>query len=160
MQRSAYGGEFTFPRDGVMLTETSGERIGDTLKIKVAFTASDNRNLTLNGQPMERTNHCIYKADFILDSFKNTLTVKDSDSGEEWSIDTYFLKKGYKKYRFSLDDNIWFLQNLNENKDVYKSMFEDPYLAMLKKVHDKHGSKFHVNIYYETPRHGGFNISR
>ena len=160
MQRSAYNGEFTFPRDGVMLTETSGERIGDTLKIRVAFTASDNRNLTLNGEPMNRVNHCIYKADAILDSYKNTLTVKDTDSGEEWSIDVFYLKKGYKKYRFSLDDNIWFLQNLNENKDVYKSMFEDPYLALLKSIHDKHGSKFHINIYYETPRHGGFNLSQ
>ncbi|MBQ6702230.1 MAG: hypothetical protein IJN17_04675 [Clostridia bacterium] len=160
MQRSAYNGEFTFPRDGVMLTETSGERIGDTLKIRVAFTASDNRNLTLNGEPMDRVNHCIYKADAVLENFKNTLTVKDTDSGEEWSIDVYFLKRGYKKYRFSLDDNIWFLQNLNENKDVYKSMFEDPYLALLKSIHDKHGSKFHINIYYETPRHGGFNLSQ
>ena len=160
MKRFATNGEFQFPKDGVMLTETAGERIGDTLKIRACFNASDNRNLTLNGQPMTRVNHCLYKADFVLDSFKNKMTVKDVDSGEEWSIDVYFLKKGYKKYRFSLDDNIWFLQNLNENKDVYKSMFEDPYLATLKKVHDLHGSKFHINIYYETPRHGGFNLSQ
>ena len=71
----------------------------------------------------------------------------------------YYLKNAYKKYRFSLDDNIWFLQNLTLHKDEYASMFEDPYLALLKKIHDKYGSKFHVNIYYETPRNGGFNLT-
>jgi len=160
MKRHVSNGEFHFPRDGVMLTDTLGERIGDTLKITVFFNASHGRNLTLNGIPMIRYNYCAYKADIILENYKNTLTVVDSASGEEWSIDVYFLKKGSKKYRFSLDDNIWFLQNLNENKDTYTTLFDDPYLATLKKVHDKYGSKFHINIYYETPRNGGFNLSQ
>ena len=56
--------------------------------------------------------------------------------------------------------HIWCFQNLTENKDKYESMFEDPYLGLLKSIHDKHGSKFHLNIYYETPRHGGFNLSQ
>ena len=160
MQRFVANGEFQFPRDGVMLTDYSGERIGDTLKITVLFNASNGRTLTLNGEPMTRFNYCCYKAEFIMQNGKNTLTVTDENTGESWSVDAFFLRKGYKKYRFSLDDNIWFLQNLNENKDVYKSMFEDPYLALLKSIHDKHGSKFHINIYYETPRHGGFNLSQ
>ena len=160
MQRTVSCGEFHFPRDGVMLTETAGERIGDTLKIKVQFLASNGRNLEINGIPMEVANNGFYKAFITLENYKNTLTVVDTDTKESWSIDVFFLKKGYKKYRVSLDDNIWFLQNLTENKDVYKSMFEDPYLAMLKAIHDKHGTKIHVNIYYETPRHGGFNLTQ
>lgn len=160
MKRTVDSFEFHFPRDGVMLTETSGTRIGDTLKIKVIFTATDKRNLTLNGAPMENYNFCLYRAEYVLDSFKNTLTVEDIDTHEKCTIDVFFLKRGYKKYRISLDDNIWFLQNLTENKDVYKSMFEDPYLAFIKSIHDKYGSKFHVNIYYETPRHGGFNLTQ
>lgn len=160
MLRSATGGEFHFPRDGVMLTEAAGERIGDTLKIKVIFIASSGRKLEVNGVPMENYNHGLYQAFYTLENYKNTLEVVDTESGQKWAIDVFFLKNGYKKYRFSLDDNIWFLQNLTENKDNYKSMFEDPYLALLKSIHDKHGSKFHVNIYYETPRHGGFNLTQ
>lgn len=160
MKRHANTGEFHFPKDGVMLTYTAGEKVGENLKIKVLFTYSDNRKLTLNGEPMEHSAHGIYRAFIVLENFKTTLEVVDTESGEKWTSDVYFLKKGYKKYRFSLDDNIWFLQNLNENKDVYKSMFEDPYLALLKAIHDKHGSKFHINIYYETPRHNGFNLSQ
>ncbi len=161
MKRHATTGEFHFPRDGVMLTYTAGERVeNDNLKIKVIFLASDNRKLTLNGQPMENSTHGIYRAFITLENFKTNLKIVDTESNEEWTADVFFLRKGYKKYRFSLDDNIWFLQNLNENKDVYKSMFEDPYLALLKSIHDKYGSKFHINIYYETPRHGGFNLSQ
>ncbi|MBR5315030.1 MAG: hypothetical protein IKU45_06435 [Clostridia bacterium] len=160
MNRTATTGEFHFPKDGAMLTYAAGERVGDDLKIIVRFSASHGRNLELNGVPMTNYDHCLYKSEFILNEYKNTIDIVDTASGEKWSIDVYLLRKGYKKYRFSLDDNIWFLQNLNENKDVYKSMFEDPYLALLKAIHDKHGSTFHVNIYYETPRHGGFNLSQ
>ncbi len=160
MKRTATGGEFHFPRDGVMLTETSGERIGDTLKIRAAFITSQGRKLEINGIPMDNVNNGLYKAYVTLENFKNTLKVVDTETGEEWTCDVFFLKNGYKKYRFSLDDNIWFLQNLTENKDKYESMFEDPYLAMLKAIHDKHGSKFHVNVYYETDRHGGFNLTQ
>lgn len=160
MKRTACSAEFQFPKDGIMLTEASGQRVGDALKIEVQFNASDNRNLTLNGQPLPRVNFCCYKTEYLLTDFKNTLEVTDTNSGEKWAIDVYFLKRGYKKYRFSLDDNIWFLQNLTENKDVYKSMFDDPYLAMIKSIHDLYGSKFHINIYYETPRHGGFNLTQ
>ncbi|MBQ9543731.1 MAG: hypothetical protein IJV00_01235, partial [Clostridia bacterium] len=103
--------------------------------------------------------HDIYRADVILNSYKTTLTLTEPSSGLEKSIDVYYLKRGFGKYRFALDDNIWFLQNINENRDVYKSIFEDPYLSMLKKIHDRYNTKFHLNLFYSTPRHGGFDLS-
>ncbi len=160
MKRTSDTAEFQFPKDGVMLTYTAGERVGDSLKIKVIFNIGGDRNLTLNGQPMQKANHGLYRAYIVLENLKTTLEVVDTDSNQKWTSDVYFLKKGYKKYRISLDDNIWFLQNLTENKDVYTSLFDDPYLALIKKIHDKHGTKFHLNLYYETPRHGGFNLSQ
>ncbi|MBR5313829.1 MAG: hypothetical protein IKU45_00260, partial [Clostridia bacterium] len=160
MKRTFNSGEFHFPRDGVMLTYAAGERDGDNLKIVVRFITTHGRNLEVNGVPMTNYNNGLYKAEYTLENYKTTLEVVDKDTGDKWTSDVYFLKKGYKKYRVSLDDNIWFLQNLNENKDVYNSLFDDPYLAMLKAIHDKHGTKFHINIYYETPRHGGFNLTQ
>jgi len=53
------------------------------------------------------------------------------------------------KYRLSSDDNIIFLADINEHKDVYKSVFENPYLAMYKKAHDLYGAKVHLNLFYE-----------
>lgn len=59
-----------------------------------------------------------------------------------------------KKYRFSIDDNIYVFKDLSRNN--YKSVFENSYLSLLKSVHEKFGTKFQLNIYYETV---GFNLS-
>ena len=61
------------------------------------------------------------------------------------------------KYRLSLDDNIWFLKDINANAGKYKSIFENPYLGMLKQVHDTFGTKIHLNLFYQTD---GFNLSQ
>ena len=150
---------FIFPDDGVMLTRATGEPTEGGIRILARVDASSGRKMTLNGIPMKEELFGIYSCPVELSSYKNPLIAKDEESGEECRIDAYYLKNGYKKYRFSLDDNIWFLQNLTLHKDEYASMFEDPYLATLKKIHDLHGSKFHVNIYYETPKNGGFNLT-
>ncbi len=57
-------------------------------------------------------------------------------------------------YRFSVDDNIWFLRDLSCGQ--FSSLFEHPYLNVYKKLHDKYGAKFQLNIYYETE---GFDLS-
>ena len=160
MKTRRYGAiDFIFPDDGVMLTKATGTPTEKGIEITVSLDASSGRRMTLNGEPMKETLFGIYTRTIELSEYRTALVARDEDSGEECAIDVYYLKKGYKKYRFSLDDNIRFLLNLTKNKDVYKSMFEDPYLAMLKKVHDTYGSKFHVNIYYETPLYGGFNLT-
>ena len=151
---------FIFPDDGVMLTPATGEKTDAGIRITARVDASSGRKMTLCGVPMKDEGYGVYSCKVELSSYKTQLVARDEESGEEKAIDVYFLKNAYKKYRFSLDDNIWFLQNLTENKGTYASMFEDPYLAMLKKIHDAYGSKFHVNIYYETPRNGGFDLSR
>jgi hypothetical protein len=54
-----------------------------------------------------------------------------------------------KNYRISVDDGILFLQDIAKNQSVYKSIFENPFLAVFKKAHDLYGTKVHINIYYE-----------
>ncbi len=58
-------------------------------------------------------------------------------------------------YRFSVDDNIWFLRDLTQSGAP--SLFDNPYLAIYKDLHDKYGAKFQLNIYYETE---GFDLSQ
>ena len=60
-------------------------------------------------------------------------------------------------YRFSTDDNIWFLRDIARNEDKYKSIFDNPYLAMWRDLHSKYGTKVHHNLYYQTE---GFNLSQ
>ncbi len=59
-----------------------------------------------------------------------------------------------KKYRFSIDDNIYVFRDLSRNS--YTSIFENDYLAFLKSIHDEFNTKIQLNIYYETE---GFNLS-
>lgn len=57
-------------------------------------------------------------------------------------------------YRFSVDDNIRFLQELTEGE--YSSVFEHPYLKMYKRLHEKYGTKFQLNLFYTM---NGFDLS-
>lgn len=149
-----------FPMDCIMLTDSVGERIGDTLKIAVRVDAPDDKKLSVNGIPMERRSYGLFKADVILDKYENTLEFLDEDTGIKQTRTVYYLKNGYKKYRISLDDVIWLFQDLTERQNEYKSMFEHPYLDWLKSIHDEFGTKFHLNVYYETDRNGGFNLTQ
>ncbi|MEG0766115.1 MAG: hypothetical protein RR482_00220 [Clostridia bacterium] len=63
-----------------------------------------------------------------------------------------------KRYRLSLDDNIWFLQDIA--RKGYDSLFENAYLAFFRTLHAQYGTKIHANLYYECPEHGGFNLSQ
>ncbi|NLD88439.1 MAG: hypothetical protein GX633_09325, partial [Clostridiales bacterium] len=65
------------------------------------------------------------------------------------------MKLNKRGYRLSVDDNIWFLRNI-ANHPEYTSLFDDPYLALYKDIHDRYGTKVHMNIYYETD---GFNLT-
>lgn len=58
-------------------------------------------------------------------------------------------------YRFSVDDNIWFLRDLSTG--LYSSVFDHPYLKVYKYLHDRYDAKFQLNIYYETE---GFDLSQ
>lgn len=49
---------------------------------------------------------------------------------------------------FVIDDVIWLFRDLTRN--TYKSLFDNPFLKMLKKAHDKYGLKVQLNIFYRT----------
>ncbi len=51
-----------------------------------------------------------------------------------------------KTFCFTVDDNIRFLQQITENG--YNSIFEHPYLAMYKRLHERFGLKVQLNLFY------------
>jgi hypothetical protein len=59
-----------------------------------------------------------------------------------------------KHFIFTVDDNIRFLEALAS--DGYTSIFDHPYLAMYKRLHDRFGLKVQLNLFYEN---GNFNLS-
>lgn len=60
-----------------------------------------------------------------------------------------------KRFCFTVDDNIRFLQELTDHPT--ESIFQHPYLAMYKRLHEKYGLKIQLNLFYETEH---FNLSQ
>ncbi|MBP3436342.1 MAG: hypothetical protein J6K61_00335 [Clostridia bacterium] len=54
-----------------------------------------------------------------------------------------------------MDDNIRFFKEITENG--YQSIFEHPYLAMYKRMHEEFGLKVQLNVFYRTE---GFDLSQ
>ena len=59
-----------------------------------------------------------------------------------------------KKFCFTVDDNIRFLRELNENK--HASLFDHPYLALYKRLHEKYDLCIQLNLFYECD---GFDLA-
>jgi len=142
--------------DGDMLTANDGLVKDGSLLIKVMISAPRNLIIKVNG------NQAIYDgeyftSDVLLNKYENKITVTARKTSSSQVIRVYWLNDILGKYRFSLDDNIWFLKDINNNSGTYRSIFNNMYLGFLKQVHDTFGTKIHVNIYYQTD---GFNLSQ
>lgn len=59
-----------------------------------------------------------------------------------------------KTYCFTVDDNIRFLMEIAQTRP--KSIFEHPYLAMYRRLHEEFGVKIQLNLFYRT---GDFDLS-
>jgi hypothetical protein len=147
---------FVSPIDGDMLNEYDGTVADGCLLTQVKVLAPSVKKIKINGVTANYEDG-MYVANIRLKDYKNTIEVKDVASGEKQSILVFWLKNYTNKYRLSLDDNIWFLKDISKNADKYKSIFENPYLGLLKQVHDTYGTKIHLNIFYQTD---GFNLSQ
>lgn len=134
--------------DGTCVNEGDGERTEKGLKIPVTVKAPAGCDVTLNGNPMTEQDG-VYTAEIELLGYRNTLLAEDRTGGACARIRLFYLKDAIGRFRFSSDDNILFLWDINEHKDEYRSIFDNPYLAIYKKAHDLYGAKVHLNLFYE-----------
>jgi hypothetical protein len=156
--RSAMENKIRFikPIDGDMLTAYDGKVMDGNLVSEIKLSAPAGLKLTVNGVPAAFRNG-EYIAALTFKDYRNIIEAIDEKSGEKTAITVYWLKNVVDKYRLSLDDNIWFLKDININAGKYRSIFENPYLGFLKEVHDTFGTRIHLNLYYQTE---GFNLSQ
>ena len=148
--------KFLSPIDGDMLSAYDGNVSDGGILTEVKLSGSPDLKLKVNGITAKYSAGT-FTAALQLKDYKNTIEAVDSVSGEKAGIVVYWLKNVVDHYRLSLDDNIWFLKDINANAGKYKSIFENPYLGMLKQVHDTFGTKIHINLFYQTE---GFNLSQ
>lgn len=152
---------FIKPIDGDCLTNVAGKYSAEknTLTVTVRVAAPAGKRITICDVPAGYVDG-EYRAKVKLDGYRNTLQVLDAESGEKVTAVVYWLPKATGGFRFSVDDNIWFLQDITANKDTYTSIFDNPYLGLYREMHEKYGIKVHLNIFYETPKNGGFNLTQ
>jgi hypothetical protein len=148
--------KFLSPVDGDMLNDYDGKISDGSLISEVKVAAPSGIKLKINGITANYADGK-FTAAVPLKDYKNVLEAQDHVTGETSRIVVYWLKNVVNKYRLSLDDNIWFLKDINTNAGKYKSIFENPYLGFLKEVHDTYRTKIHLNLYYQTE---GFNLSQ
>lgn len=122
--------------------------------IPVRIYAPCGKTVTVNGIPAVADGG--YFAVNIPVSGKKTELSAVCDGMNE-SITVYDARMLENKFIISSDDNIIFLKDITDNKDRYKSVFENPYLAVYKRAHDMYGAKVHLNLFYEIDDMPHFN---
>ncbi|WP_363439139.1 hypothetical protein [Chitinophaga ginsengisegetis] len=150
--------EFISPIDGDMLHIQDGIQLknGVGVKVKIKPVAPGKISLTINNiQAKEESG--IYTADIILKGFENKISVCDTLTGRKSTITVFYLSKLNNQYRLSVDDAIWFLKDIHINAAVYTSIFDNPFMGLLRSLHEAYGTKVHINLFYETD---GFNLSQ
>ena len=55
---------------------------------------------------------------------------------------------GKKSASYFCDDAIWFLRDITRQRP--KSIFDHPFLSVLRECHDKYGLKMQINLFYRT----------
>jgi hypothetical protein len=144
---------FQFPLDGDCLNEADGNIVDGLLCINAQVKAPIGKKILINEKPASyNINTGFYEYAVSLKNYRTTIFAADIEKPENSAkISVYKLTpKGImKNYRISVDDNILFLQDIASNQSIYKSIFENPFLALFKKAHDLYGTKIHMNLYYE-----------
>lgn len=149
--------KFKEPIPGTMILLTDDKISRGLDKVDCIIEAPAGRSISVNGFPCA-FEEGYYRVSLPLDKKKLSLTATDEVSGEMAESHVWRLYTPKKLFRISIDDGIWFLQDIAKNQDTYKSIFDNDYLALFKKLHDEYGAKFHFNIYYTCPERGGFSL--
>jgi streptogramin lyase len=144
----------TSPRHGDILNRHDGELTPRGLMVAVEGVASGNRSVRVNGNPVEVAGGR-FRTRVLLDSERNEIVAEEAGGARD-AIQVFWDRRSMPRYRVSTDDNIRFLKDIARNADKYGSIFDNPYLAFWRRMHEKFGARIHHNIYYEMP---GFNLS-
>ena len=144
------------PIDGDMLHAEDGPLKDGCLLYPVNVEAPETAIISINGVPAKFFDG-VFTSIAVLEHYENHIEVKEEKTGATENITVYKLDNFAGKYRLSIDDNIWFLQDIHANEHRYTSIFDNPYLAFLKTLHTKYATKVHINLFYQTE---GFNLSQ
>ncbi len=158
---------FLSPINGDCVNARDGRMVGETLWVHVKVAAPAGSEVFVNRQRLTAADG-VYEGAVPLTGRRTLLTAEDRTHGTGTEITVLHLPQAVGKYRISSDDNILFLKDLTAHREEYRSIFENPYLAVYKKAHDLYGAKVQLNLFYEfcpsealfsSPDRSYFNLS-
>lgn len=146
-----------FPIEGDVLHARDGILSDGVLSVVAIVEAPGGRQININGlEAIEEDGQ--YQALLALSQYENSVQIRDLGSGASLNYQVFMAKDFAGGYRLSIDDNIRFMQDIAENSDKYNSIFDNPYLGHLKRLHEKYGTRVHLNMFYQSVE-GDFNLS-
>ena len=137
------------PFHGAVLNRRHGEEVDEGLKIQVTGEAPLRDRVTVNGVPAARAGAKFNSNVVLREKETDIVAVSEGIFGRhEHSVRVRWDRHSYPRYRFSIDDNSFFLRDIAQKN--YGSLFDCFYLRMLRELHTKYGARFVLNIYYTT----------
>jgi len=137
------------PFHGAVLNHRHGEAVDGGLQIRVSGQAPPNDSVTVNGIPPQRSG-LRFNCNLTLRTKETEIAaISQGGSGrQEHRIRVVWDRRSQSRYRFSIDDNSFFLRDIARKN--YGSLFDCFYLKGLRDLHTKYGTRFVLNIYYTT----------
>jgi len=134
------------PRDGAVLNRRHGQVSDKGLQITILGRAPAGRVL-VNGVSADRDGEQ-FTARITLSERDTIIRAIHEGSGDQDHVRVRWDRNSFPRYRFAIDDNSFFLRDIWQKK--YPSLFDCFYLAGLRDLHRRYGTKFVLNIYWTT----------
>ncbi len=141
--------QITEPFHGAVLNHRHGEQTNDGLRIRVSGQAPLRDRVMVNGTQAEREGTGFVSHVVLREKQTEIIAVSQGSLGQaEHRVRVVWDKQSQPRYRFSIDDNSFFLRDVAQKK--YGSLFDCFYLKSLRDLNAKYGARFVLNIYYTT----------
>ena len=145
------------PFHGAVLNRRHGVEADHGLKIQVSGEAPLRDRVTVHGTTAQRAGNRFVSDVILRDKETEIIAVSSGTGGEhEHAIRVVWDRHSQPRYRFSIDDNSFFLRDITDK--AYSSLFDCFYLEILRKLHTEYGARFVLNIYYTTG--DGFDLTQ
>ena len=143
------------PFHGAVLNRRHGAVVPGGLKIRVSGRAPAGKPVRVNGEPAGRAGER-FTAEVVLRDRETPIeaVLGEAPGAASSGVRVVWDKKSFPRYRFSVDDNVFFLRDIAQKK--YRSLFDSWYLKIYRDLQDKYGAKFVLNIYYTDEE--GFDL--
>lgn len=137
------------PFHGAVLNRRHGEEVQGGLKIRVSGQAPLSQAVTVNGVPAQRAG-TRFNGEVVLREKETEIVAATQGvyGAGEHRVRVVWDRHSFPRYRFSVDDNSFFLRDLAQKQ--YKSLFDSWYLKIFRELNAKYGARFVLNIYYTT----------